>query len=224
MTDTEIGNGECWMSDMFHGAFNQEGPFMAVLYKISDLFLLNILWILFSLPIVSIGASTSALYTVTLKMVRNEESYIFRSFIKAFRQNFKQATILWFLFAAVGGVLYFNLYVAASGKIFAQNFFFIIFTIMTILYLMIGSYLFPVQARFDTNVLRILKISAYLSLRHLGFTIAVLAITILPFLVVALYLYLLPIFIIIAVSGSAFLSSFLFHRIFLRYEKDEKNH
>ena len=115
---------------MIQRVFSQDNGFMPVLYKISNLFLLNILWILFSLPIITAGAAAAALYTVTLKMCRNKESYICRSFVKAFLKNFRQGTLIWLAYAAVGGILYFNLYAAASGKLFAQDF---VLTVITII-------------------------------------------------------------------------------------------
>lgn len=202
---------------MSQRSFSPEGGFMKILYKISDLFFLNILWILFSIPVVTVGASTTALYTVTMKMARDEESYIFRSFLQAFKENFKQATIIWLIYAIAGGILYFNLYVAATGKIFAQGVFLTIFTIMGIFYIIVGIFLFPVLSRFDTNILQIIKIAAYLSFRHIGYTILTAFIIFIPFLAVAAYLYLLPVLIIIAGSGSAYITSFILNKIFLKY-------
>ena len=150
---------------MIQRVFSPENGFMPVLYKISNLFLLNILWILFSLPIITVGASTAALYTVTLKMCRNKESYICRSFVQAFRKNFRQGTLIWLAYAGVGGILYFNLYAAATGKLFAQAFFLTVFTVMSILYVMIGIYLAPVLAKFDTTIIQILKISIFFMLQ-----------------------------------------------------------
>ena len=72
------------------------------LSRICDMMCLNVVWIVCCLPIVTIGASTTALYSVMLKMVKNEEGYIFRSFFKAFKENFRQSTILWILFAVLG--------------------------------------------------------------------------------------------------------------------------
>ena len=58
---------------------------MRVLSKICDIVCLNVLWLVCSLPIITIGASTTALYTVMLKLVKNEEGYIFKGFLHAFK-------------------------------------------------------------------------------------------------------------------------------------------
>ena len=92
--------------------FNPDNPIMEFIAKIFDLILLNLIFIFSCVPIITIGASTSALSYVTLKMVRNEEAYIVRSFFKSFKDNFKQATIINLIMIAVGAVLYLDLNVA----------------------------------------------------------------------------------------------------------------
>lgn len=195
--------------------------FISFLYKISNLFLLNILWIVFSIPVITLGASTAALYSVTLKMAKDEETYIFRSFLHAFKDNLRQGLCLCLVYGAVGGLLYFNLYTAASGKLFAQAFFMTVFGIMAILYLLIGVYIFPVLARFETGLMKLLKISIYLSLRHIGYSVLMTVIIALPYGIVGSYLYLFPVLLIIGVSGTAYIVSYFLNRIFNKYISDE---
>ena len=68
--------------------FSLDSPLMRFLSRLSDIFILNVLFLLCCIPVVTIGASATALYTVTLKMARNEESYITKGFFKAFKSNF----------------------------------------------------------------------------------------------------------------------------------------
>ncbi len=77
---------------MMDRIFNMDNKFFTFMGKAADLILLNIIFLICCLPVVTIGASVTAMYYVTLKMVRNEESYISRSFFQSFRQNFRQAT------------------------------------------------------------------------------------------------------------------------------------
>ena len=74
--------------------FNMDNKFFTVMGRVADLIMLNVVFLICCLPIVTIGASLTALHYVTLKMARNEESYIIRSFFKSFKQNFKQATVI----------------------------------------------------------------------------------------------------------------------------------
>lgn len=75
--------------------FNMDNGLFRALGKLADLMLLNILFLVCSLPIFTIGASFTAMYYVTLKLAENEEGYTPGAFLKSFKQNFKQATIIW---------------------------------------------------------------------------------------------------------------------------------
>ena len=77
--------------------FNIDSPIMHFLGRVADLMILNLVTLICCLPVVTIGASLTAMHYVLLKMVRNRESYIVRSFFKSFKANFKQATIIWMI-------------------------------------------------------------------------------------------------------------------------------
>ena len=99
-----------------------EGPFIQFLTRIIDLVILNFLFILFSLPIFTIGSSISALYTVSLKLIQNKDHYIFKEFITAFKRNFKEATIIWIIMLVSGILLIldikFLVYLSGLSKFF----------------------------------------------------------------------------------------------------------
>ena len=78
-----------------------DNPIMHGIGRIADFIILNLLWLVCSIPIITIGASTTALYTVMLKVVKNEEGYIARGFLKAFKENFKQSTLLMVVFVSL---------------------------------------------------------------------------------------------------------------------------
>ena len=73
--------------------------------KVADFMFLNLLWIVCSIPIITIGASTTAMYSVMLKLVKNEEGYIVKGFLKAFKENFRQSTLMWLLYLVFGIVI-----------------------------------------------------------------------------------------------------------------------
>ena len=68
---------------------------MQIFYKATECMLLSILWVVTSLPVITIGASTTALYYAVVKVIRNNEGYVWGEFWNGFRTNFKQATIIW---------------------------------------------------------------------------------------------------------------------------------
>ena len=95
---------------MLSGIFNYDNPVWRFIGKLCDVLILNVLWIICSIPLVTMGASTTAVYYVTLKLVRDEEGPIIRSFFKSFKENLKQATVIWLILLMVGGLLGFDLY------------------------------------------------------------------------------------------------------------------
>ncbi len=95
--------------------FDLENPFWNFVAKLVDAIWLNLIFIIFSLPVITIGASATAMYTVTLKMVRDREGYMFKGFYKAFKENFKQATNIWIIVAILATVLWIDLRVLING-------------------------------------------------------------------------------------------------------------
>ena len=91
--------------------FSYESKFSQLLLRLCYACYLNLLWFICSLPIFTIGASTTALYYTSLKIVRGEESYVGPTFFRAFRENFRQATVLWLILLGVG------LFLGADGYI-----------------------------------------------------------------------------------------------------------
>ena len=69
--------------------------FFKILKKIAEALFINLLWLIFSIPVFTIGAATSAAFSVTLKILNDEEDNVAKMFVKAFRSNFKQGTIMW---------------------------------------------------------------------------------------------------------------------------------
>ena len=88
---------------------NLDSPLMRALSKMADLMWLNILTILCCIPIVTAGASFTAMHFVLLKIVRDEEGYITKDFFRSFKENFGQATVIWILSVLVGGLIIWDL-------------------------------------------------------------------------------------------------------------------
>jgi len=151
--------------------FNLDSPLMRFLTKLADLMILNILFLITCIPVVTIGAAWTALYYVALKMVRDEEGSIFRGYFHAFRLNFRQATILWLGILVIGGVLVLDLLILAridSPVAAAMN---MGVGIIAILAFLVLQYLFPLLAKFDAGVVQTLKNACLLTVGHLPKTL-----------------------------------------------------
>lgn len=148
--------------------------------KVADLIILNLICVLCCLPIVTIGPSLTALHYVTMKMVRNEESYIVKNFFKSFKENFKQATIINLIMLVVGIMLFLDINIVKrmSGKLYSGLF--VVFIAFLLLYMLVFLYIYPVLAKFY-NTIKHTFINAFLmSIRHLPYTFVMLVITLLP--------------------------------------------
>lgn len=148
--------------------FRMDSPLMRFLTKIADLMVLNILFCVTSIPIITIGASWTALYSVTLKMVRDEEGSVSRSYFRSFRQNFRQATLLWLGVLVVLALLVLDIRVLngmAGGT--APGLLRVGVEILALLGIMVLQYLFPSLARFEASLADTLKNACMMALAHL---------------------------------------------------------
>lgn len=127
---------------------------------------LNFLWVLFSLPIITIGASTTAAFSVTLKMVDDEEGYIGRSFLKAFKENFKQGVILGLITIAAGYMVYLN--AALFNAIESHPLPLILVAVLAGLYFYASFlYAFPLAAGYQNSIFNIMKNSRRICQRYI---------------------------------------------------------
>ena len=107
---------------MLQSFFNYDHPIWRFMGRLGDMIVLNLLWLVCSIPVVTIGASTTALYYCTLKYVRNEDYGDFRMFFRSFKQNFRQATLIWIPMLLIAAVLGFDFWffgqlMAGSGTV-----------------------------------------------------------------------------------------------------------
>ena len=154
--------------------FDPEGPLMTALGKFADIVICNIMFCLFSLPVFTIGASLTALFACMQELVYEEDrndGLIFRDFWRAFKRNFKQATILWLICLLIIAFLaaYYwitRFMVGSFGKVYQTTFY-----LLTLLFLFGFVYIFPLQARFENSVLNTLRNAWLLSVAALPWTV-----------------------------------------------------
>lgn len=160
--------------------FNMDNKFFVVMGRVADLIILNVVFLICCLPVVTIGASLTALHYVTLKMARNEESYIVRSFFKSFKQNFKQATVINLIMLVAGGVLFFDFNIINSMTGSMSRIMYMLLIAIGVLYLMVFLYIYPVLAKFYNSTKNTFRNAFLMSIRHLPYTILMAVITIAP--------------------------------------------
>ena len=188
--------------------FNPEGPVMNFITRIVSTVWLNILWFVFSIPIITAGASTTALFYVTLKMVKNEEGNITKQFIDAFRSNFRFSTKVWAIMLVVQGILAFDGYVLWHMR-FKNPFWTVItaiFVVFAVGCFIVAMYIFPLMARFENTVKAMFLNSIMIGMRFLFCTVFMAAIY---FLMVLIVIRFFTPFIIFGEGLCAYLCSYL---------------
>lgn len=194
------------------------GPFTRFMGILFGLLAGNVLWIVFSLPLVTIGASTTALFHVMGKLVRDEDMNMVKSFWKSFKINFVQATGVWLILAAAYFLVYSsmrnvgNLGDLSSYALAVQIFVFIELIVVTV-------YIFPLLSRYDMQFFKYFKISFSLGNKHMLTTILCLACLA---LIAFFFYHFVSIFILVFVSLYAFCSYYLINRIFKKYNSQER--
>lgn len=165
----------------------KESKLYRVLENLGSIFWLNMLFIVFSIPVVTIGASVTALYDVMLRIVRKEEGAVTQGFVKAFRANFRQATIQWVLVMLAGIVLYGELIYITNFEGAIVRFYMILFAVESLLAALVLPFLFPLTARYQNTVWNTMKNSLLLAISNLGAWIKILLAWVAPVLISLFY-------------------------------------
>ncbi len=139
--------------------FQNDSPASRFLNKVLDLFLVNLMWILSCVPVVTVGASTTAMYTVLMAMVRGKDYVVWKLFWKAFKENFRQATVIWLIFAAALALLAADLvgFYVLVDQLPMKSVMFIGFVLLSVTVLCALFYVFPLLACFENTVKNTLK-------------------------------------------------------------------
>ena len=171
--------------------FSYESTFSQVALRVAASCYLNLLWLLCSLPVVTLGAATAALYAVTLKLAEDDTGHLTERFFLAFRQNFRQATVLWLILLAGGIVLALDGYIVyhlrASSTGAAAVFWTLLLALIiaaAVAYAIVLAYVFPLVASVE-NTNRAMLINALMIGTHYLFcTLVIFAIHFVMFFVV----------------------------------------
>ena len=154
------------------GLFNADNPVMLFLARTADLIILNICFLIGCVPLVTIGTSLTALYSVTLKMVRNEEGGILAGFWRAWRSNFRQSTAAWILTLAAAAFLGFQYSMIMQMTGTLRSFFFVVLLLTGFIIAAVIWFLFPYMARFEDRLTVCIANAFRFSVLHILYTTA----------------------------------------------------
>lgn len=160
-----------------------DSPFGQLLTKLCYSCYLNLIWFICCIPIVTIGASTTALYYTSFKILKDEDRSLARTFLRSFRENFRQSTVLWLILLAVGLLLAGDGYIvyhlrAASTGVAAVMWTLILALIIAgaIVYTIVLLFVFPLVASVSNTNWAMLKNSFLIGTHYLFCTILVFAV------------------------------------------------
>ncbi|MDO5520842.1 MAG: YesL family protein [bacterium] len=175
--------------------FNVNNGFFRTIGKIVDCIYVSILWLVCCIPVVTIGASTTALYYTVHKSIVEDNGYIFRDFKHSFCSNFKQSTIAWLILLVVGGVLGGDTFLTYQFKKTgdkAGNVFYLILLLLVILFITV-TYIFPYISRFEDNMKTVFKNAIFMGFGNILLTLLM----IITFAVAVYLVYVAPPLIVI---------------------------
>lgn len=177
--------------------FNEGSLFSRIFSFLGQLVAWNLLWILCSVPIITAGASTTALFYCTLKLHKDGDCRTFRDFFKSFRQNFIQATIVWLLLILVGALLYSEKNIIKMMPGIMPVVFSYLMLAICIPLIMIALYIFPTIAAFDNKISKLITNALYFSIKKIIYTILIAVITIAPMFFTLVDAQLFPVYLFI---------------------------
>ena len=199
--------------------FEEGSPFQVFLNKMTDLLVLNLITLLMCVPVITAGASLTAMHYVLLKMVRGQEGYIVRSFFRSFKRNFLQATILWLIFAALWALMGSNLYMIVTGSGRYPTWLPASILVAGLMLIMIMIYTFAMLSRFESTVIGTLINAVSLMFSELPRSLEMLVIAVLPIAALVFVPVLVPVLILFGISVPGFACAMVYDPIFRKIER-----
>lgn len=199
--------------------FDPDRPLMRFLAELADLAVLNLLWLLCCLPMVTAGASTTALYRCTLNLSRGEGGHRPRDFFRAFRSNFLQATGLWLILLALLALLLADAWLCWKGAI-PYAFSYLVGPGLVI-WAFTAAYVFPLCAQFENRLGTTLKNGLILSVSYPLRSLLMVFLNLLPGILAygapALFFRLSVCWLIFAAAVTAYTNTLLLKKVFAPY-------
>ena len=198
---------------------NNENKLLSTLGKLTDSLILNLLFLVSCIPVITIGISATAFYYTTHKVLRQDRSYLWAEYKRAWKENFKQSTICWLIFLGIEAVLGADVYVMLrlfqAGHSYGSAYVF--FAILLALAVLWMVYAFAYIARFANGTKEVLKNSFIMMILHFPKTLVLLLIL----AAAAFAVWSIPLLIVLVPVLAVWLIEVLFESIFVKYMSEE---
>lgn len=146
--------------------FNYDSPVFNLLSRLTDIGIVGLLWFFTSLPIVTMGAATTAAYDVLIKIALDEDTEVVKKFFKSFVSNFLVSTAAFLLLVVIAALLVFNIRITDGASVLGWLIllfnYFLMYQVV-----IIAIYIFPLIAKFKMKFFQYIKQASFLGSRHL---------------------------------------------------------
>lgn len=207
--------------------FNLNNPFFQFMGKVFDLLILNMLWLICCIPIVTIGPATTAMYYVTMKIVNDEYAGVAKPFFHSFKQNFFQGLVLTLIFIVTAVVLFFDYRFCLLFEGIAEKIMIGAFIFFGVVYLVIVSYTFPLLSQYTNTIGGTIKNALFIALTKVGTALEIVLLNLAPILIIYFFPettgWIIPILLFLAPAFLAFANSMLFKKLFAAFIKMQTN-
>ena len=199
-----------------------DSPLMRGMSKVADLMILNLLVILTCIPVITIGASLSAMHYVLIKLNRNEGTSVFKMYFKSFKENLFQGTVLWLI--NLVGLLFFSydvyIFFFAPNTLPPVALIFVV--AVGILFVMTSMYFYPLQARFVNSVGVTLRNAFFIMVINFPKSILMIIIYCLPVILMMLESLFIPMALLFGITVPGYMAVKLYSKVFAKIEPKEE--
>lgn len=201
--------------------FNMDNPIFTFMSKVFDVLVLSMIYIICCIPIITIGAATSACYYTMVKVIRKNRGYVIKEFFKSMKENLKVGTLTWILVLLAFTILYANIQISKQITGTLGGVLPYVYMAAIIFFGCIGIYLFPVLSRFKVGVIQLIKMCFFLAMKHLPTTLGMLIILVAISFGFYVTIILIPFIIPIYLLGSSFLMERILKKYIIKQEDTE---
>lgn len=205
--------------------FSLDSKFMQALSRIADLILLNLVFLVTCIPIFTIGAASTALYSVAFRLGTEREEGVFRCYFRAFRSNFKQGTIVFLVLLLPCLLLIFSVFFYSTLDGVAHFLTYLCVALLVVLTLIYG-YVFPLLSQFSNSVKQTLKNALLLSIGYLPRSLVIAVLNVLPWALLyygTLFFFQMGIlWILLYFSTAAYINARILRKVFAPYQETEE--
>lgn len=198
--------------------FSTESKFYKVASIVGNMIILGLIWMIFSIPVITIGSATTAAYYVATKRVSGSDGYMLREFLKSFSENFKVSTIIFVILAAILTLMVFNITFLMTSDMLGNLTIVILAVQFFITVQALGAFIFvfPLVSRFEHGVIKGVKTALMLANKHFMISIQL----VVMFVAIMLTAFTMPAILLFAVGIYIYISSYYFVKVFKKYEPD----